>query len=324
MTPSEAVEFLAGTRLFLTSRERIKQPEGSDLFDEAIDTLRTTLSARASAGEGGVDEHVRLLVGKLDQWRMCMSHNQSYFGEPAGLVKATIAELAKAVDPIYPPKPEPVDPLAGVAIYTATFPLNAAPQPAQAGASGGGEFARGVEFGRADERASRALDAVIIPPAHGDGEGVPRESRMVVIQRDASGKPTVWCDPEIADLVSTLNAGGIPTVASCSGHGERHGNIALADGRELLIAPDFDTARAMDSILLTRPTPEAQEARDAARYRHMRDRNNSLERFQRDKDNGTSCYHVVDGVRELKSGDELDAAIDAAIELRAHGGMGHG
>lgn len=95
------------------------------------DRLRA-LSARASAGEGGEDEHVRLLVGKLDQWRMCMSHNQSYFGEPAGLMKATIAELAKAVDPIYPPKPEPVDPLAGVEIHTATFPLTASPTPQEA------------------------------------------------------------------------------------------------------------------------------------------------------------------------------------------------
>src|SRR5690606_39841374 len=61
-----------------------------------------------------------------------------------------------------------------------------------------------------------------------------RESQMVVIERDASGKPTVWCDPEIADLVRALNAGGIRTVASCSGHGHRPGNIALADGRELI------------------------------------------------------------------------------------------
>ena len=65
-----------------------------------------------------------------------------------------------------------------------------------------------------------------------------RESRMVTLRRKPDGTPAVWCDPEIADLVSALNAGGVPTVASCSGHGERPGNIALADGRELIIAKD--------------------------------------------------------------------------------------
>ena len=45
----------------------------------------------------------------------------------------------------------------------------------------------------------------------------------------------VWCDPCIAPLVKALNEGGIATVASCCGHGERNGSICLADGRELLI-----------------------------------------------------------------------------------------
>lgn len=62
-----------------------------------------------------------------------------------------------------------------------------------------------------------------------------REAAMVVLERGADGTPTVWCDPEIADLVGALNAAGIRTVASCSGHGEREGCIALADGRELVI-----------------------------------------------------------------------------------------
>jgi hypothetical protein len=69
-------------------------------------------------------EELRRLVGKLDQWWLCMSWNESYFGEPAGLVKSTVAELARIVDPIYPPiAPEP-DPLAGVVIYTATRELD--------------------------------------------------------------------------------------------------------------------------------------------------------------------------------------------------------
>lgn len=47
----------------------------------------------------------------------------------------------------------------------------------------------------------------------------------------------------IAPLVSALNDAGIKTVACCCGHGVRPGNVALADGRELIIAPDYKTAR---------------------------------------------------------------------------------
>lgn len=42
-------------------------------------------------------------------------------------------------------------------------------------------------------------------------------------------------DACIADIVAALNAANIPTVASCCGHGRR-GTIALADGRELIVA----------------------------------------------------------------------------------------
>lgn len=72
---------------------------------------------------------------------------------------------------------------------------------------------------------------------------------MVVLEAALNGKPTVWCDPEIVDLVRALNAGGVRTVASCSGHGEQHGIITLADGRELAILPDYETARRADPLL---------------------------------------------------------------------------
>lgn len=52
--------------------------------------------------------------------------------------------------------------------------------------------------------------------------------------------PGVWCDPCIAPLVKALNEGGIPTVASCCGHGTHLGSIALEDGRWLTILPDRD------------------------------------------------------------------------------------
>lgn len=46
-----------------------------------------------------VSDHVRKLVSNLAKWRPCMSYNDSYFGEPAGLVKATVGELERAVNP---------------------------------------------------------------------------------------------------------------------------------------------------------------------------------------------------------------------------------
>lgn len=63
----------------------------------------------------------------------------------------------------------------------------------------------------------------------------PPEPAMVVLRRHPDGTPSVWCDPCIADLVAALNTGGLRTVASCCGHGRQPGNIALADGRELVL-----------------------------------------------------------------------------------------
>ncbi len=59
-------------------------------------------------------------------------------------------------------------------------------------------------------------------------------------------------DSCIAPLVKALNDGGVLTVASCCGHGKGFGNIALRDGRELLIAPSWEAARAME-IRLSEP-----------------------------------------------------------------------
>jgi hypothetical protein len=54
-------------------------------------------------------------------------------------------------------------------------------------------------------------------------------------------------DSCIAPLVRALQLAGIVTRASCCGHGRRPGNIALADGRELIIAADFEVARVVDN-----------------------------------------------------------------------------
>lgn len=53
----------------------------------------------------------------------------------------------------------------------------------------------------------------------------------------------------IAPLVAALNRSGLTTVASCCGHGEVPGNIALGDGRWLVIAENqaaFDHLMAAD------------------------------------------------------------------------------
>lgn len=71
----------------------------------------------------------------------------------------------------------------------------------------------------------------------------PPEPAMIVLARDEDKRPTVWCDPCLAPLVAALNTGGLRTVASCCGHGRRPGQIALADGRELFIMPDYEAAQ---------------------------------------------------------------------------------
>lgn len=57
---------------------------------------------------------------------------------------------------------------------------------------------------------------------------------------------TAMIDHCISKFVETLNAVGMHTAASCCGHGYRPGNIALHDGREFLIAKDFDEARRVE------------------------------------------------------------------------------
>lgn len=61
-------------------------------------------------------------------------------------------------------------------------------------------------------------------------------------------KDGVWCDPCLVPLVKALNDAGIRTVASCCGHGHRPGNIVLEDGRELVIARDWNEAREIDAL----------------------------------------------------------------------------
>lgn len=94
--------------------------------------------------------------------------------------------------------------------------------------------------------------------------------RIVTLKID--GNP-VGIDASIAGIVEALNTAGVPTIASCSGHGHRPGNIALRDGRELIIARDFDEARQIDALFpigangerLTRHRTAALSERPATR-----------------------------------------------------------
>lgn len=62
------------------------------------------------------------------------------------------------------------------------------------------------------------------------------------------GGRTVEVDAEIAPIVAALNTVGMETVASCSGHGHRPGCIALKDGRQIIIARDFDEAATINAL----------------------------------------------------------------------------
>ncbi|UXY14772.1 hypothetical protein N8I74_15825 [Chitiniphilus purpureus] len=114
--------------------------------------------------------------------------------------------------------------------------------------------------GEAGHKAGCRLSAMLAAAAQPSGNAAvvdvepgSREGAMVVIQRDENGAPTVWCDPEIVDLVTALNQGSVTTTASCSGHGERFGTIMLADGRELIVSPDYYTTRLAERLL---PSPK--------------------------------------------------------------------
>lgn len=55
-------------------------------------------------------------------------------------------------------------------------------------------------------------------------------------------------DACIAHLIKGLNDSGFKTIACCCGHGNRPGYIRLEDGRELMVVPDFETARKIERM----------------------------------------------------------------------------
>lgn len=63
---------------------------------------------------------------------------------------------------------------------------------------------------------------------------------------EIDGQP-IDVDRCIAPIVAALNACGMKTRASCCGHGEQPGNIALWDGREIIIAANHEQARVVSA-----------------------------------------------------------------------------
>ena len=53
-------------------------------------------------------------------------------------------------------------------------------------------------------------------------------------------------DQCIQPLVKAINDCGIVTIASCCGHGRTNGSIVFRDGREIIIAPNHETAREIE------------------------------------------------------------------------------
>lgn len=78
-------------------------------------------------------------------------------------------------------------------------------------------------------------------------------------------------DKDIAPIVAALNQVGCTTVASCSGHGHRPGNIALADGREIVIARNFEEGRRIDRLFPIGANGEPAPKADSALVGELRD-----------------------------------------------------
>lgn len=66
------------------------------------------------------------------------------------------------------------------------------------------------------------------------------------VRHISDGRKLIEVDSCLADIIYALNEAGIHTEACCCGHGKRPGNIILSDGRELVIAKNYEEGRAVD------------------------------------------------------------------------------
>ncbi len=75
------------------------------------------------------------------------------------------------------------------------------------------------------------------------------DTEVILCVPRENGMETVKVDSCIAKIIQALNNFNIQTVASCCGHGNRPGRISLADGRELYVLPNYDSAQELDKKL---------------------------------------------------------------------------
>lgn len=121
---------------------------------------------------------------------------------------------------------------------------------------------------------------------------------------DGSLEP-VGVDSCIEPIVRALNDAGLRTVASCCGHGIRPGTVALADGREVLILPDFETARSVDPLWPPLALPALRSAPTGEGEAWINARCNACERS------------IGGCTRDARCGDRQDCALLGLERLRA-------
>lgn len=93
------------------------------------------------------------------------------------------------------------------------------------------------------------MEAVGLSEATAPPQGSPSNSSDLLNCGSCHWQPGVGgIDGCVQPIVKALNAAGLETVASCCGHGKRPGNIALRDGREIIICPDFEAGRRIDKL----------------------------------------------------------------------------
>jgi len=62
---------------------------------------------------------------------------------------------------------------------------------------------------------------------------------------EINGK-NIEVDACLVKTIVALNQAGVETTSCCCGHGIRPGKIVLADGKEMMIVQDFETARKIE------------------------------------------------------------------------------
>ena len=73
--------------------------------------------------------------------------------------------------------------------------------------------------------------------------------RVKLSKPDYRGNWFTDIDLCIAPIVAALNRSGIHTEASCCGHGRMPGRISLRDGRELIVAKNYQEAHRLLRIM---------------------------------------------------------------------------